>query len=74
MMCPQPGPGTRSYLARDRIFVFLQVRNGFSDPHVNGPYHSVHVVGSVDPIGHPDQGIWWNKAGTALIISLGKPR
>lgn len=55
-----------SYLAGDGIFVFLQVGDGLSDPHVDGAYDSVHVVGAVDAIGHPDQGIWGNKAGTAL--------
>lgn len=58
---PQPGPGTCSYLGCDRILVFLQVRNSFSNPHVNGPYDSVYVVRSIDPISHYDQGIWSNK-------------
>lgn len=54
---PQPGPGTSSYLGCDRILVFLQIRNSFSNPHVNGPYYSVYVVRSIDPISHSDQGI-----------------
>lgn len=57
-MNPQAGPGTRSYLAGDGVSVFLQVGDGFRDPHVDGADHRVHVVGPVDPVGHPDQGIW----------------
>lgn len=73
-MCPQAGPGTPSYLAGDGIFVFLQVGDGFSNPHVDGAYDSVHIVGSIDAIGHPDQGIWGTRQGQLPSSSLGTPR
>lgn len=70
-MCPQAGPGTCSYLAGDGIFVFLQVGDGFSNPHVDSADHSVHIVGPVNAISHPDQGVW--EQGRTAPSALPKP-